>query len=465
MRRILIFFLVLIPQLVSSQINWAEIDSIEIRGNRKTKSEIILREIDFCAGDSISLENLQSRLDWNSLQLMNTGLFANAKFHVVAQPAPDNCLQLRLELEEAWYIYPVPIFELADRYFNVWWNDYNHRLDRINYGMRFYHFNFTGRKDQVKLIGQFGYTNQFGIHYILPYLDRNKTIGISFAANYRQNRELQYNTIGDRQQFYKDDNRFLLKRMDALFSLHYRPAYTTYHSLGLYYTYNWVDDFVIRELNPDIFGNGSGWQRYFSLVYFFTFDNRNMKPFPTSGKLLEVVLQKDGLGRFDDLNTFSVRFDLRNYYPFGSRWNLENILKSKTSFNRAQLPYFNRRALGFSGSFVRGYEHYVVDGLDYWLLKNSIRYELLNKEIHFGKWVPLSAFRNMPVKVYLALNGDLGYVNDPFSSPGNLLGNEVLAGGGLGLNFVFYYNKVFKLEYSVNALQERGLFIHTELGF
>jgi outer membrane protein assembly factor BamA len=370
-----------------------------------------------------------------------------------------------LVLEESWYLYPVPIIELADRNFNVWWDDYNHSLRRLNYGVRFYHFNFTGRKDYFKIITQLGYTERYGFQYSLPYLNRRKTIGANFSFDYHRNREVQYNTIENVQKFFRADDRFLLARFDAELSATYRPAYLTNHFFGLFYHQNLADAHVPQELNPDFFENGERLQRYFSVAYRFVYDERNIKPYPTDGRYFECWLVKDGLGIFDDVNILSADLDYREYSPFGKKWNLENIFKTRVSFIRQKPPYYNRTSLGFGRSFVRGYEHYIVDGLDYFLTKNSLRYEFLNKEFKFGKWVPIKAFRTLPIKAYLALNADAGIANNPYSTPVNSLDNDLLYGGGIGLNLVLYYNKVFKIEYSWNGLGEQGFFVHTELGF
>jgi len=71
----------------------------------------------------------------------------------------------------------------------------------------------------------------------------------------------------------------------------------------------------------------------------------------------------------------------------------------------------------------------------------------------------------MPVKWYLSLNNDFGFVNNPFYKENNSLGNQLLWGGGIGLDIVAYYDKVFRLEYSFNSLGESGFFLHWELNF
>jgi hypothetical protein len=396
---------------------------------------------------------------------MNTGLFSQARVNISKWESPGNNLDLKVDLQEAWYIYPLPLFELADRNFNVWWREFDHKLSRTNFGLRFYHLNFSGRKDYLKLMAQFGYTWRYSLQYTFPYLNKNQSLGLTVDLSYNRNREVQYQTIGDKQQFFKNDEKFLLNRFETGITLSYRPAYKFLQALSLYYRQNNVDSVIAQDLNPNFFLDAKSRQRFFTLAYTLTYDNRNMRPYPTKGNYLEMVMRKQGLGIFDDLNTLTLIASYTHYFPFGKKWNFETLQKGTLSVIRTEQPYFNYRALGFNRTFVRGYEYYIIDGMDFFLTRNSLRFELVNREINWGKLVPIKPLRTMPLRLYLALNGDAGYVNDPFATTGNVLGNRFLVGGGLGLNLVMYYDKVFKLEYSFNGKGESGFFLNTELGF
>ena len=58
------------------------VDSIEINGNARTLDEIVLRELNFRPGDSISLEKLPEVMRQNSFLLLNTGLFTKAEINI-----------------------------------------------------------------------------------------------------------------------------------------------------------------------------------------------------------------------------------------------------------------------------------------------------------------------------------------------------------------------------------------------
>jgi hypothetical protein len=137
----LIFFF---PAILAAQFEYVFIDSIQIQGNKKTKDRVILRELKFTVGDSIHISQLSIVLEKNEKYVLNTGLFTWGKINIKRWDARTNRVTLLIELMEAWYIWPFPIFELADRNFNVWWNEQNRSLKRVNYGIRLRHYNTTG---------------------------------------------------------------------------------------------------------------------------------------------------------------------------------------------------------------------------------------------------------------------------------------------------------------------------------
>lgn len=461
----LLFFFTFLFFQISAQPNFGVVDSIAVSGNDRTRAKIVLREMDITSGDTIYLNFLDDRLEWNRLQLMNTGLFSNAKIGITNWNPPDNKLTLKVDLKETWYLYPIPILELADRNFNVWWNEYKHRLNRLNYGLRLYHTNFTGRRDYLKFVVQLGYTHNYELKYTIPYLNKKQTWGLAFDANFKRNHEIQYTTRENKQQFYKDDEKYLLEQFESSLIFSYRPAFRIYHHFDFFYRQSRVDDQVVSELNPEFFLENKSLQRYFLLGYRFSYDSRNIRPYPTKGELFEFQIEKKGLGIFSDVNALMVRAKGTHYWEINKKLNLENVVEAATGLIRQRQPFNNSRALGFGKSLVRGYEYYVVDGLDYVLSRNSLRFEIFNKEVKFGKWMRFKAFQSLPIKAYLALNADAGYANNPFYSGENSLDNQLLVGGGPGLDLVFYYNMVFKINYSFNGLGEKGLFLHTELGF
>jgi hypothetical protein len=145
--------------------------------------------------------------------------------------------------------------------------------------------------------------------------------------------------------------------------------------------------------------------------------------------------------------------------------SLAQIVKGRVALIREKQPYFNSVALGYELDYVRGYEFYVIDGLDYFYTKTSLRYQIVSWKYDFGKYMPIKAFKVMPIKIFLAINNDFGYANNPFYGRNNSLANELLWGYGVGLDMVIYNDKSFQFEYSANRLGEHGFFLHWEFNF
>ena len=145
--------------------------------------------------------------------------------------------------------------------------------------------------------------------------------------------------------------------------------------------------------------------------------------------------------------------------------SLESILILKTNFLRHKQPYTHLNSLGYGEDTMNGYELYVIDGTDFGILKTSFRYELFERNWNLGKIMPIKRMREMPMKAYIALNNDVGYVNSPNYAHYGFWANQALWGGGIGLNLVMYYDKVFLIEYSLNQLGEKGVFLDFSLTF
>ena len=101
-----------------------------------------------------------------------------------------------------------------------------------------------------------------------------------------------------------------------------------------------------------------------------------------------------------------------------------------------------------------------MDGQNYFLFKSNLKFTLLpQKEVRMP-FIPLSKFATIPYAFYLNLYSDFGYVKDDLYFEGNALNNSLQYSYGCGIDFVTYYDLVFRFEYSINKLGETGFFVH-----
>ena len=154
------------------------ISSINISGNKRTKNFIILREMQFRAGDNIRRNELPQNFVKAHNQIYNTNLFTEVKVDSVV--LPDASLQVNIAVKEKWYIYPTPQFQLADRSFNEWIKTYHANLNRVVYGVKFADYNFRGRREQLRFYLLNGYARNIALAYSKPYINRALTHGIGF---------------------------------------------------------------------------------------------------------------------------------------------------------------------------------------------------------------------------------------------------------------------------------------------
>jgi hypothetical protein len=398
---------------------------------------------------------------------MNTSLFLSAKINV-KKWTEDNHVTVQIELIENWFLYPVPIFEIADRNFNVWWKEQKRDLKRTNYGMRLNFMNATGRRDPLTALVQMGYTPKYSLTYSQPYINKKQNLGLSISYFNAVNREVGVYTTQDKIFFYRDSARGILSKRTAVSgNVNYTPGLFDNHTFTFGFNHNHVAPSVV-ELNRDFFLDGKTDQRYFWLSYGFTRDKRDIRPYPLNGYYLFLHITKNGLRKEDDLKTFDISLKYAKYFSLTDRLSLESIWKGKTALMRRQLPYNASRGLGFGSDFIRGYEYYVTEGLDYTYLKNSLRFALINTEIpikYLQKNKLLKNWSPVPLKCYITANFDGGYVNNPYALPENRLANRALYGGGVGLDIIAYYNMVWRFEYSTNHFGERGFYFSYLFGF
>ncbi len=464
MQRFLWIVFFLFPLFLLAQNDFVVVDSIVFNGNKKTKEATIRREMNVKEGDRISLLALPSRLEENRTLILNTTLFTLVKVNV-GQWKDDNHITITVDLQEQWYLYPLPIFELADRNFNVWWTEQNKSLKRVNLGLWLTHYNFTGRRDKLKLTTQFGYTQKYELDYTLPYFNKKQTLGFDTNLFYATQKETNYITDGDKFLFFGNDQ-VQLRNVRLKFGLTYRPKLFVYHNINLEYHDNQASDSIVL-LNPDFFLHQATEQRFFALRYSFTIDRRDLRDYPKKGFYFLSILSKDGFGIFNGIDGMTLNTTFAKYFTFGSqkKWSTELIWKGLFYLYQKKQPYYNSRSLGSRPDYLRGYELYVIDGTDFTYIKTSLRREIFNRNINWGKASPIKQFRIMPLQVYLTLNNDVGYARDPFYNTGNPLTNSWLWGGGIGLDIVAYVDKVVQIEYSFNHLWENGLFLHYKFTF
>ena len=166
---------------------------IQIFGNNRTKKDIILRELSIKEGDKIAIDKIISILNEEERKIVNTDLFNEVEFKI--EITKENQLIVIINVLESIYWRPIILFELSDRNFNDWWENFNHDLNRINYGLGFAHYNISGRADEFEILLRLGFIKQFQTSYFIPYISKKQKGGIEIEFDYIDYNHLEYNSI------------------------------------------------------------------------------------------------------------------------------------------------------------------------------------------------------------------------------------------------------------------------------
>ena len=429
-----------------------KIREILITGNKRTKSNIILREVPFKPGEEYSLQQLVRKFEDARRQLMNTALFheVNVSLHRTEGYVVD----VSVEVKERWYIFPVPYFKPVDRNLNQWLFEKNASLSRVNYGVKILHNNATGRNDKFRLFLISGYTRQFSFNYDRLYIDKKMKWGLTTSFGVGKNRELNYNTIDDKQVFLKDEESYLRNFMNASAELTYRRAIKTRHRMGISYTMEEVKDTVVA-LNPDYFEKGRNRISFPEIYYRMSYYDLDYIPYPTKGYAAELSIGKRGHNSI--INVWYLSAKATGSWHTGKK-SFVNVVAYGNIKVPFKQPYFMQRFLGYGDVFMQGYEYYVVDGVAGGFLKATFTRELFSFNIKSpGKRSQLP--ERIPFRFFPKIFGNAGYVHNP--QPGlNFLSNRMLYSAGIGLDILTAYDFTLKLEWTFNQLGQNGLFLH-----
>ncbi len=437
------------------------IDKIFIIGNKRTREKIILRELETQEGITYTYQELQENLLLDRRKVMNTQLFLNVRLSLIH--LNENKADLIIRVAERWYTIPSPFLQLADRNFNVWLTNQNRDWNRLEYGMRFYQYNFRGLNERLYFFGQLGFTKQLAVRYRIPYIDKAQKNGLEVGFSFSENANTNYITEGHRLIF-TDSLRLAARSQVGLLAWNYRPSFFNSHRVGLNYYDMSVQDTIAR-LNPSYFLDGAKRQQYFSLSYSFVSDRRDFVGYPLKGYRWEASLSKMGLGIFDDLNMFRVRAEGAKYENLGKGFFYAGVARGMLSSPGTQ-PYANISGLGYGQIWIRGYELDAIEGQAFLMQQNTLRKRLFNEEFDLSRIIPIDQFNTIPLAVYLKVYFDHGYLrNDIPYLREQPLANRYLYGYGAGVDIVSFYDFVFRIEHSWKHDGSSGTFFHFRSAF
>jgi outer membrane protein assembly factor BamA len=448
----LVFNFLIFSNFVSAQI---KISSIQIEGNKKTKSYIILRELPYHQGDYIPKDSLAILDTTAEQQLFNTSLFEQVS--VRSQFIDSAQVLIKIKVSERWYLFPIPYFRWVDRNFNQWWNEQNRSLDRVNYGVSVRQANVSGNNDKLTAAFITGYTQQSLLRYQIPFIDKKLRYGVSFGWQSFTQKEINIATQLDKQIFYKTQD---------VIQKGYRTNATVLYRPNLYERFSFQAGFGKNEISDSAFLMQPSFlpslQKTFSYVeaaVSYTQLHFDYNAYPTKGQSTDILWYQ----RFSkNSNLTSLQFRKIWARPFSKN----NFVLLESNSLVKFLPnnnYTDNKLLGYGNMQMSGLEYYVVEGNAASIFKASWHHSLgtMNvKNLILKKRLPFIKYQ-----FWIKAFTQLGYVYNEQPPAGNRLTNTLLRTAGIGMDIISIYDFVLKIDYSLNQLGNKGLYLHGAFNF
>ncbi|NOZ48123.1 MAG: hypothetical protein GXO79_15300 [Chlorobi bacterium] len=453
---ILFFFLVInatkaVPQSTSDS-KYFHIIEIVIKGNEKTKTDVILRELTFSNDDSIESIDINKRLKESQYNLMNTHLFNFVTLsYIELEPLK---IRVTILLQERWYFFPYPILEQADRNFATWLN--SHNWERINIGLHLKQYNFRGRDETVSIKFRKGYREQYAFAYNNIHLDNTKKNLLNFEASLFRQSEVAYKLYENRLQYFSSSDKKMFVNNYLSVNYIYRPHINNFHYFTFTYEYYKIADTVL--LLNDNYLNKSNVLTYFSFEYKFVQENRDLAIFPLTGSYFDFSIKQNGFNLLkNSISYYQISLQYEYYKNIIKRHYWSSVLKIAKTKN-IQLPFILNNALGYN-YYLYGFEDFVINGNDFVLYKTEWRYEMIKPRLFYIPYLNNEKFSKAFYSFYLHLFMNAGYVNNLYSTGYNKMENNLLTSLGAGIDFFTYYDKVIRFDYSWNKYAGSNFFV------
>ncbi len=388
------------------------VTGIAVFGNRITKTDIILREMTVRQGDTVDAEALA----YCQERVYSLGLFNRV---TISYPPLDSTILL-VEVDERWYLYPVPLLGVVDRDIGHWY-----------YGLGIKHENFRGWNEKIFAGFALGYDPWVSLYYANPWIFGSEQLFFESNASFARTANKSALARGSGNNF--DENRYGLsatlgKRFDPFRTVALTLAYRHYE---------------VSEYAPGRTASPRGVDRYLEAGISARHDTRNLREYATEGMFGSAGVTKKGLGGPFDFTVYSA--DLRGYIPIarGTALALRGFTRVSAG---ASIPAYEHQYFGFSerirGHFEEEREAESIAGLS-----AELRLPLVYPFYLNVSGMPMKEFALWRLGLYAALFADAGTLWNRDGAPWK---GTVPGGYGCGLHLLLPYSFVLRTERAWN---------------
>jgi len=408
------------------------VDSIAIIGNEKTEEFIILRELNFSVGDTLS--KVQSY--FNRERVYSLGIFN----HVYFIPTDVESKRiLTIAVEESWYIYPIPFLDARDG-----------DLKKLTYGVFLRMMNFRGRNEDLTATIRVGYDPLFSLGYYNPNTIGNENIFVGVRVGYA---DISNRSIIAENLYGKP---FSQKSISANLTIGKR--FGLFNRFYINTGYNYIETpFYI----PGINASDNRIDNLVDLGIGFEHDTRDLIQFPTDGIFSSFTYVQRGLG-LDNINYGIVRIDFREYRELFEKLFSKWRFTSRFTIGNG-VPYYDYSRLD-GGQKIRGHYNEKHEGNDYYFGSTEFYYPIikeLNIDLTFIPIIP-DALLSYRVGFYTQIFAETGLAKLRDES---FVINKFNSGYGFGITLLILPYQVFRVEVAFNEHMKSELIIDLGISF
>ncbi len=433
---VIIFSSVILPQnqdsLYNSELYPFIVDSILITGNEKTEEFIILREINFSVGDTLT----NTQAFYNRERVYSLGIFN----HVNLIPTiEDSTRILIIQVEESWYLYPIPFLDAREG-----------DLKRLTYGVFFRLKNFRGRNEDLTLSVGMGYDPSFYVGYYNPNTIGNENIFISARVGYT---DVSNRSVIAEKLYGKSFSQKIISS-----SISVGKRFGLFNRFYLLTGYNYIETpFYISGINA----SSDRIDNLIELGVVFDYDSRDLVQFPTNGIYSSFSYVQKGLG-LDHINYGVIGIDYREYRELFDRLISKWRFASRFTVGDG-VPYYDYSRLD-GWQKIRGHNNARYEGNDYYFGSIEFYYPIIKElkiDLTFLPIIP-DALLSYRVGFYTQVFAETGLAklkDKPFAI------NKFNSGYGFGITLLVLPYQVLRVEAAFNEKMKSELIVELGISF
>ncbi|MDA3910673.1 MAG: hypothetical protein PF448_04860 [Bacteroidales bacterium] len=455
MQKTIIYIIALSGLIFTNAVQSQTVEHIIIHGNKQTQEQVILNELGISEGDNLPDGGFSKWAEGARQRLQNTSLFVSVN---LGYEIAGDKIVIVIDVQERWYYWVYPILEHADRNFASFLNARD--WQRVNYGLSFEKHNFRGKNEFLKLKMRFGYRSQLGFMYDNPAIDKDRKQGFQISADRFQQSKVLY-TIEDNYPVYLfSDKENLLSENRFRMTYHYRPdLFRRIKFMAEYRNFQIGDG--LDTVAPNYLFQQENQSNFLSFYLKYETDFRNIKYYPTDGYYFSASVEKHGIGAMrSEVNLLIANLNFDYYQPITQSMSLvSEAYVSAHLMNENHIPFLFAGMIG-NDYYPRGYEYRMILGNAVYGLNESLSLKIFQSNYMFEEIIPIQQFKPFAFSIYCYGFFDLAYVDKQHEFQGNqTIGNQLLYSGGLGADFVTYYDRSIGFHFAVTNQKAFGIFV------